>query len=226
MHIGILQTGHSPDGLRDRVGDYGNLFQQLLGGNGFTFDIFSVVDGVFPDGPDVAQGWLITGSRHGAYEDHPWIAPLEELIRAIDAARLPLIGVCFGHQIIAQALGGKVEKFAGGWAVGRTIYDTPNGPLALNAWHQDQVVTRPEGARVLGSSPHCENAILAYGDHIWTVQPHPEFDADFIAGLIAERGGAITPPELLDKARNDLDQPVANAAMAAHMAEFFRKART
>lgn len=226
MHIGILQTGHAPDGLRARVGDYSDLFQRLLDGNGFTFDTYDVVDGVFPEGPDAADGWLITGSRHGAYENHPWLPPLEELIRAIDAGRVPLIGVCFGHQIIAQALGGKVEKFAGGWSVGRTVYDTMDGRIALNAWHQDQVVARPAGARVLASSPFCENAILAYGEHIWTVQPHPEFDADFIAGLIDERGDAISPPVLLDKARDHLDRPLGTDVMAAKMAEFFRKART
>lgn len=224
MKIGILQTGHAPDGLRGRVGDYSDLFQGLLAGNGFTFAVYNVVDGEFPAGADVADGWLVTGSKHGAYEDHPWIPPLEDLIRAIDAARIPMIGVCFGHQIIAQALGGKVEKYAGGWSIGRTIYETAEGPVALNAWHQDQVVDRPPSARVLASNGFCENAILAYGDHIWTVQPHPEFDAGFINGLIEERGDKIAPP-LLDAARAGLPQPVAQKEIAAQMAEFFRKAR-
>ena len=224
MKIGILQTGHAPDGLRDRVGDYSDLFQALLAGNGFSFETYNVVDGEFPTGPETADGWLVTGSKHGAYENHAWIPPLEDLIRAIDDARIPMIGVCFGHPIIAQALGGKVEKYAGGWSVGRTVYKTAEGPVALNAWHQDQVVDRPPTARVLASNGFCENAILAYGDHIWTVQPHPEFDADFIKGLIEERGDAIAPP-LLDAARAGLSQPVAQQKMATQMAEFFRKAR-
>ena len=123
MKIGILQTGHAPDALIDDTGDYDEMFRDLLGGHGFTFATFAVVDGQFPDSAKDADGWLITGSRHGAYDDLPWIPPLEDLIRDIHARGLPLIGVCFGHQIIAQALGGKVEKFKGGWAIGRTTYD-------------------------------------------------------------------------------------------------------
>ena len=68
---------------------------------------------MFPEGIHDADGWLITGSRHGAYEDHPWIPPLEEFIRDAYAAQVPLVGICFGHQIIAQAMGGKVEKYQG-----------------------------------------------------------------------------------------------------------------
>jgi len=152
MKIGILRTGHSPDGMIDSHGNYDTMFERLLEGHDFTFETFSVVDGEFPAGPQDADGWLITGSKHGAYEDHAWISPLEDLIRAIHAADKPLIGVCFGHQIIAQALGGKVEKFAGGWSVGRTDYTLDGAPIALNAWHQDQVVVLPQSARVVGQS--------------------------------------------------------------------------
>jgi len=123
MKIGILQTGHSPAELLGDLGNYGQLFVKLLDGQGFTFEIFDVLNMQFPDGPTDCDGWLITGSRHGAYEDLPFIPPLEDLIRAVYATDRPLVGICFGHQIIAQALGGTVEKFAGGWAVGRQTYD-------------------------------------------------------------------------------------------------------
>ncbi len=225
MRIGILQTGHAPDELRAALGDYSDLFQNMLAGHGFDFTVWSVVDGDFPPGPDSAEGWLITGSKHGVYEDHPWIPPLEDLIRAIDAQRLPLIGVCFGHQIIAQALGGKVVKFPGGWSVGRTSYTMDGCEVVLNAWHQDQVVDRPAAARVIGSNAFCENAVLAYGDHIWTVQPHPEFGPDLIDGLIRGRGRGVVPDELLHAAAEKLDQPIDNHLMASHMASFLKKAR-
>ncbi len=225
MRIGILQTGHAPDELRASLGDYPDMFRNMLAGHGFDFSVWSVVDGDFPPGPKAADGWLITGSKHGVYEDHPWIPPLEDLIRAIDAQRLPLIGVCFGHQIIAQALGGKVVKFPGGWSVGRTTYMMDGREVVLNAWHQDQVVDRPPTARVLGSNAFCENAVLAYGDHIWTVQPHPEFGPELIDGLIQGRGRGVVPDDLLRQAADNLDQPTDNHLMASHMAGFLKKAR-
>lgn len=226
MKIGILRTGHAPDEMTALQGNYDDMFQQLLAGHDFSFETFSVVDGAFPAGPQDADGWLITGSKHGAYEDHDWIPPLEDLIRDIQAADKPMIGVCFGHQIIAQALGGKVEKFDGGWSVGRTEYTFEGKPVALNAWHQDQVVTLPQGARVVGQSDFCAHAMLAYGDSIWTVQPHPEFPNASVEVLIKSRGKGVVPDALLETATAALDQPNDSADIATFMADFFKsKAR-
>ncbi len=222
MRIGILQTGHAPDEVRGTLGDYADMFKRLLDGQDFEFQTFDVVDGVFPKGPGEADGWLITGSRHAAYEDHDWIAPLEALIRDIAASGRPLIGVCFGHQIVAQALGGRVEKFRGGWSVGRQVYDFGDDELALNAWHQDQVVELPEGAQVIAESDFCPYAALVIGDNILTVQPHPEFDAKMMAALIEHRGEAV-PDELLEAAKAGLTKTTANDQMAERMAAFFRK---
>ncbi|WP_424941897.1 type 1 glutamine amidotransferase [Aliiroseovarius crassostreae] len=223
MKIGILQAGHSPEEVRDSVGDYGEMFTRLLDGHGFAFEIFSVVDGEFPPGLDAADGWLITGSKHGAYEDHDWIPPLEDLIRKIKAAGQPLVGVCFGHQIIAQALGGKVEKFSGGWSVGRTEYDFGDETLALNAWHQDQVTELPEGARVIASTDFCANAALVYGDQILTIQPHPEFTSDLVSGLITHRGRGNVPDELLDRAVENLPADNDNKTFADRMAAVLKQ---
>ncbi|MFD1342848.1 type 1 glutamine amidotransferase [Litorisediminicola beolgyonensis] len=222
MHIGILQTGLAPAELEPRFGEYPGMFEALLAGRGFTFDNFAVVNGTFPEGPEAADGWLITGSKHGAYEDHPWIAPLEDLIRAIHAAGRPLIGVCFGHQIIAQALGGRVEKFSDGWSIGPVAYDFPEGPLTLNAWHQDQITELPEGARVIASSDFCRNAALLYGDRIYSVQPHPEYGSDFIGGLIDTRGRGVVPDDQLDEARTRLDTPLDRTALADQFERFFK----
>lgn len=225
MRIGILQTGEAPEALRGQSGDYPAMFERLLAGHGFTFRTWRVIDMDLPESPEAADGWLITGSRHGAYEDHPWIAPLEEFIRAVHAARVPMVGICFGHQIIAQALGGKVEKFPGGWAVGPQDYDFQGRKVTLNAWHQDQVTRAPEGARQVGSSPFCANAALAYGDTIWTVQPHPEFRDDFVQGLIETRGPGVVPAPRLTEATARLGAPLDDLSVARDIAAFFTQAR-
>jgi len=224
MKIGILQTGHAPDELRPTVGDVNNLFERLLDNQGFTFETFPVVDGDFPDGPEACDGWLITGSKHGAYEDLPWIAPLETLIRDVYRLGRPLVGICFGHQIIAQALGGKVEKFAGGWAVGRQTYDWNGTEIALNAWHQDQVIQLPTDATPVASNAHCQNAALVYGNRAFTVQAHPEFDSTFIQGLIDARAGTV-PPDLIETAKSNLGAEVSNDHLAAQIGAFFKEAR-
>lgn len=93
--------------------------------------------------------------------------------------------------------------------------------MALNAWHQDQVITPPEGARTIATGENCAHAGLAIGDHTMTLQPHPEFNAKLIELFINERFKGIVPDDLRDSAAAQLDQPVANPTvmerMAAHL---------
>jgi GMP synthase-like glutamine amidotransferase len=225
MKIGILQAGHTPDDLARTLGDYDTLYPDLLAGYGFSFQAYCVVDMEFPDSITESDGWFISGSRYGAYEDHPWIPPLEQFIRDIYADGRPLVGVCFGHQIIAQALGGTVEKYKDGWSVGYTEYDFDGQIIPLNAWHQDQVIERPDDAKVIASTDFCRNAGLVYGDKVWSVQPHPEFTAEFVDGLIKGRGKGLVPGDILVDASAKLDKPTDSADIAARMAEFFKKER-
>ncbi|MCC1493690.1 type 1 glutamine amidotransferase [Cognatishimia sp. F0-27] len=225
MKIGILQTGHVAEELVAVNGDYPEIFARFLEGRGFDFVHWAVCDGQFPDSAEACDGWLITGSRFGAYEAHDWIAPLETLIREIYAAGRPMIGVCFGHQIIAQALGGRVEKFAGGWSVGAVDYPLLGERLALNAWHQDQVVTRPEGAEVVSSTAFCENAALVYDDRIFTIQPHPEIDRTYLEGLLERRAPGVVPEAMIAEARARLDSPTDSARLAALFETFFKERR-
>lgn len=222
MLIGILQTGQAPDALVGRSGDYPDMFARLLAGQGFEFRTWRVVDMDFPASVHEAGGWLITGSRHGAYEDHPFIPPLEQFIRDAMAAGVPMVGICFGHQIIAQAMGGRVERHAGGWAVGPTAYDFGGETITLNAWHRDQVTQVPPGATVIATNGFCENAALLYAGRALTVQAHPEFRPDFIDGLMRTRGPGLVPDDLMDRARERLTEPIDDAAVARRIADFFR----
>ncbi len=222
MLIGILQTGESPDALRADLGDYPDFFETLLAGRGLTFRRYAVLRMEFPADVRECEGWLITGSRFGAYEDHAFIPPLEDFIRRAYAAHVPVVGICFGHQIIAQAMGGTVAKFDGGWSVGPTDYDFDGETLTLNAWHQDQVVEKPDGAQVVGTTAFCENAALLYDDRMFTMQPHPEFQPEFMAGLIRYRGPGVVPPALLADATDRMGRPLDSPVVADRIAEFFK----
>lgn len=225
MRIGILQTGLAPDALAAEMGDYPDMFAKLLAGHGFTFDTYRAVEMQFPSDVHQADGWLITGSKHGAYENLPFIPPLEDFIRSAYAEAVPLVGICFGHQIIAQALGGKVEKYSGGWAVGATDYDFGGETLTLNAWHQDQVTTLPPDAKMIASNDFCANAAMVYNDRAFTMQAHPEFRPEFVGGLARTRGRGVVPDALLDRATDRLALPLDNSAIAGQIAKFFKQPR-
>jgi GMP synthase-like glutamine amidotransferase len=223
MKIGILQAGHFLLAAEGGNPDNDALFRRLLDGHGFEFETWDVVDMEFPASPSDADGWIITGSKHGAYDDLPFIAPLEDLIRGSFAAKVPIVGICFGHQIVAQAMGGKVVQFAGGWRAGRETYDFEGEEVALTAWHQDQVVELPEGAEVIARSQHCEYAAMLYGRNALTIQAHPEYGRAELSGLIDIRGPHMPPSPVAHAAAN-IDAPLSNAMMADRIAAFFKVA--
>ena len=220
MKIGILQAGHGSPAMIADEGDYPKMFETMLDGHGFTFETFTVVDGIFPASIAAAEGWIITGSKHGAYDDLPWISKLEALIREIYSAGQPLIGVCFGHQVVATALGGRVEKFEGGWAIGPKDYVTQDGStFKLNAWHQDQVLDPPKEAEILAGNDFCQYAMLGYRDQFLTLQPHPEYTKIAIGHLI-DRYRDRAPDGILDAVADTLDDPNDASMIADQFADF------
>ena len=190
-----------------------------------------------PAAPGQADAWLVTGSRHGVYDDLPWIEPLKAFLRDCIAARVPVVGICFGHQILAEALGGRAAKSDKGWGLGVQDYELVARPgwmeglperFAVGALHQDQVVALPPDATVLARSPHCAYAALAYGDpespDAVTLQPHPEFGPEFMDELLALRAGTVFPAEAAGAARASLARPVENAAWAGLIVAYLRRA--
>ena len=207
--IAVLETGRPPAALQPTHGDYPSMFAQLLG-EGFETRSFDVQVGDLPDPTDF-DGTIITGSAAGVYEDHAWIPPLLDWIRHA-RGRTRLVGVCFGHQAMAQALGGRVEKSDRGWGVGlhrdRVVEAQPwmRPPLpeiALSCSHQDQVVVKPEDARVTLASDFTPYAGLAWDDDAISLQPHPEFSCAFTSALVEGRRGRIDPA-VVDRAVESL----------------------
>jgi GMP synthase-like glutamine amidotransferase len=239
MRIGILETGEVHPDLKDRHGDYPAMFEALLGAVDPTLEFATVrvVAGEMPASPDQADAWLVTGSRHGVYDDLPWIEPLKAFLRACIAARVPVVGICFGHQLLAEALGGKAVKSEKGWALGVQDYEVVARPgwmvdvpdrFAVRALHQDQVVALPPDATVLARSPHCEFAAVAWGDpehpRAVSLQPHPEFGPEFMDELIALRAGTVIPGDAAAAARASLARPVHSEAWARLIVDYFRAA--
>ncbi|TYL46481.1 glutamine amidotransferase-related protein [Marinomonas sp. IMCC 4694] len=211
MKIGILAAGITPDVLRSEYPTYAEMFAQQLSAleSSLSFDIFDVRLGEFPASTDVCDGWLITGSKSDAYGDDEWILQLCEFIREVDAKGQVLVGICFGHQVIARALGGRVEKFTGGWGVGVHHYQVidsvdislDRNDMAFCAFHQDQVVEKPEKMTTFLTSDFCQYAGLIYQDRILTFQGHPEFSKAYESELIDMYDGKTLTTEEAIKAR-------------------------
>ncbi len=229
MRIAILEPGYPPKDLEPRFGTYGEMFAHMLGET-FETEAFDVQGGRYPG--EGFDGYLITGSAAGVYDDLPWIPALADWVRATAGAK-PMVGVCFGHQIMAEALGGKVEKSDKGWGVGLHTYalnttapwmNRDARTLSVAASHQDQVVELAPGTEVLGGSDFCPFGFLAYPDlKAVSIQLHPEFDPAYAEALIAtRRDGPLTPDEA-DAAVASLRAPNDHATVAGWLKRFLKQ---
>ena len=160
----------------------------------WSFEVVPVKDGVLPESPEAFDGYVITGSPASVNDDSlHWVGQLLDFIRAVHAARQPLVGLCFGHQAVARALGGQVARNAAGWGLGTAPTHWTTTPAwmqpsqattTLMAAHNEQVTHMPEGAVCLGGSDFCPIGSMQIGQHIWTTQFHPEMPLVFMKALL------------------------------------------
>jgi GMP synthase-like glutamine amidotransferase len=221
MKLAILETGRPPGDLAEQFGDYPSMFERLLGPE-FEVERFDVPTGELPT--DSHEAIVITGSPAGVYDPLPWIEPFQQFIRG--AAGTRMVGVCFGHQIMAEALGGHVEKSDKGWGAGLHHYSiTRREPwmdgesqVAIPASHQDQVVIQPPNTEIVAASDFTPYAALAWTDRpAISFQFHPEFSPAFAKALIEQRYDIVPDP---DGAIASLDAPNDNARVAAWIRRF------
>lgn len=234
MRLGILQCDSVRPELQPLFADYPDMFRNLLDDTAIrpSFVVHDLVNGQFPENTDDCDAWLITGSKYSVNDAEPWIEQAHELVRTIHAARRPLIGICFGHQLIASALGGRVERAEAGWGAGLHVnhilrtqpwMEPAREDLALLVSHQDQVVQPPPAAVVLAAHDFCPFDMLQVDDHILTFQGHPEFEPGYSRALIELRHDLIGP-ERADTALASLERPADSDTAARWIWHFIKRA--
>ena len=231
MKLAILLTNNDTAAFAARYPNDGEKFRTLFAAlrPGWSIDVFAVKDGIFPPRASDFQGYVITGSPASVNDPLPWIAQLLDFLRDAHERRRALLGICFGHQALAAALGGKVEAASQGWGLGisRSVYtycvpwmnlSAPTSQMLIAA-HCDQVTKLPRDAINLCSSPHCAHGGFAIGKHVFTSQFHPEMTPAFMGDLLDFLRDKLPEPTLRE-ARNTLREPGALSQVSTDAARF------
>jgi GMP synthase-like glutamine amidotransferase len=232
--VTIIETGLVSPKNRELHGSYPQMFEQMIGAAdaNVTFDTVSIPAGEPLPDVEGLEAVLITGSSAGVYDGFEWIAPLEEFVRMAHQSKVPMVGVCFGHQLIAQALGGTARKSEKGWGLGRHVYDVAVGNglidgrhIALACSHQDQVITPPAGATTILSSDFAPHAGLLYaGGTTLSVQAHPEFSIGFaLACCEMVRSKGLAPDGVVTSAQASLAEPLESARLGGAITRFLTR---
>ena len=225
MKIAILQCDSVLDELVEEFGDYPDMVRSMLQGlaGNLSFQVFDVTRQEYPDDPDAFDCYISTGSRAAAYAQTPWIERLIRFVRLLDERRKKLVGICFGHQIIALACGGEVSKSEKGWGIGVSVNRIvcrptwmcePRERLNIIVSHQDQITKLPPSATVIAESDFCPYFIIQWNDHFLSIQGHPEWHRAYSRALIERRR------EIIDPAR--IEKGLASLALQPDSALFAR----
>ena len=244
VRIGILQCDHVDKELVGIDGDYNDMFSDLLYAQEDSFEyeldmelaVYDLTANHFPINLNACDAYLITGSKFSVYDakdDVPWLQKAKDLVVKLYNAKIPTIGICFGHQLIAESLGGKVKKAADkGWGVGVQQWEIKKQKdwmgdknlteLSLRASHQDQVVELPPNATLIVSSAFCPIAGFHTGNHFLSFQGHPEFSKEYSAALLEKRVLHIGE-ETTNTAKQSLQKAVDNEIVAKWILNFLKQ---
>lgn len=236
--LGILQADQLYPDLVDDYQSYGHMFaasfeklsQQDSLVEPIEIRFYQIQQGQYPQSFDECDGYLLTGSKSGVYDNQPWIAPLKQWLIGAYQAKVKLLGICFGHQMLAHSLGGLAAKSDKGWGVGvRTVQmqsyptwlsDCPS-EFSLIYSHKDQVQSLPPEARCLAGDDFCPNAAFYIEQQVLAIQGHPEFDAEFTRRLLGRRQDVIGQPTF-DHAMQSLNKSNDSEMLIRCMMEFLR----
>ncbi len=194
MKAGLFLCDHVKPELQAEFGDYTDMYAEIF--PEFSFCYYDVCNGVFPEDINECDFYMATGSRHSVYDDLPWIKQLKSTVKQLHKKKKPFVGFCFGHQLIAEALGGKVAPSPNGWCVGVHSFEWQNmqhwmRPVAsdynLLMMCQDQVQKLPKNAKVLAGNDQCPVGMFQVGNHTLGIQAHPEFPKAYDQVLMEER---------------------------------------
>ncbi len=233
MKIGLLQCDHVAPELAPEFGDQPVFFQNLFAKHapGINFDIFDVQNECYPEDPEAYDGFIGTGAKYSVTEDMPWIKRFEAYVCYLYQRKLKFIGICFGHQMIAQALGGKCNVSEKGWGIGvRKIHihkkkcwmNPEAGYIRLLYSHMDQIAVLPPNAEVIAGNDHCPYAMITVGDHFMGIQAHPEFTPAYLDLLMQSRIDRIGARKV-EEALRTLAEPTDENTVAQWMANFLLK---
>ncbi|GJM35732.1 MAG: GMP synthase [Saprospiraceae bacterium] len=230
MKIGLLECDHVAESFQHIGGDYRDMFQRLLPGVEFVF--YDLCNHHFPNSVEDCDAYVVTGSKYSVYDDIDWIYRLKDLVRDIYHHQKYYIGVCFGHQMLAEALGGKVHKSESGWCVGahqfQLLHQAPwmhpfKDQLNLLMSCQDQVQQMPENSKLLAQSSDCPVAMFQVGKKMMGIQGHPEFPKAYSRALMDARVERIGL-EKVEVGIKSLDLELDDAVFSGWMMAFFTPA--
>jgi GMP synthase (glutamine-hydrolysing) len=231
MKLGLLVCDHVRSEFLHVSGDYEDMFRRLFADHDDVEIVaYDAIGGELPADPLECDAWITSGSRYSVNDDESWIRDLERFVHDVAASDVPFIGICFGHQLIAKALGGSVVRSDRGWGVGvkdvqvRGDVGLGESYRVLNSY-QDQVETLPPGAEILGWNEHCPVSMLGVGSTIIGMQGHPEFEPSYSEALMESRRGGIIPEETVDAALATLDESPDSTRLADWILAFVEKAR-